>query len=91
MKIFKKEGGGICGLFKDGVEGWLYRLYSLLIPQSICLVLVFVPGAKRYSFIGAVLSRLEPSGIVNVPFFKLFSNYFYYFKYFYQAKHIKIV
>jgi hypothetical protein len=33
------------------------------------MLLVFVPGAKRYSFIGAVLSRLDTSGIVNVPLF----------------------
>jgi len=76
-------------LFRDGVDGWQYRWYILLFPQSMYLVLMFVPEAKRYFFIGAVLSRLEASGIVNVRFFKLFSDYFFYFKYFYQAKHIK--
>ena len=63
-----------CGLFRAGVDGWLYRWYCLLFPQSIYLVLVFVPGAKRYSFIGALLSRLEASGVVNVPFFNCFQT-----------------
>jgi hypothetical protein len=72
LKIFLKRGD--CGLFRDGVGGWLYRWYNLLFPQSIYLVLVFVPGAKRYSFTGAVLSRLEASVIVNARFFNCFQT-----------------
>jgi hypothetical protein len=74
MKIVKKWG--CCGLLRDGVDCWLYRWYNLLFSQSLYLVLVFFPGAKRYSFIVAVLSRLEASGIVNVRFFNCFQTIF---------------
>lgn len=63
-------------MFRDGVDGWLYRWYNLLFPQSMYLVLMFVPGAKRYSFTGAVLRRLEASGTVNARFFNCFQTIF---------------
>jgi len=63
-------------LFRDGVDRWPYRWYNLLFPQSIYLVLVFVPSDKIYSFTGEVLSRLEASGIVNARCFKCFQTNF---------------
>jgi hypothetical protein len=84
LKIIKKKRGG-CDLFRNDVDGWLYIWYSLLFPQSMYLVLVFVPGAKRCSFTGAVLSRLEESGIVNARLLTVFKL----FLLFYQAKHKK--
>jgi len=89
LKIVLKKGGG-CVLFRDGVARWLYRWNNLLFPQSMYLVLVFVPGAKRYSFTGVVLSRLEASGMVNARFFNCFQTIITILTISYQAKYIKI-
>jgi hypothetical protein len=51
--------------FRDGVNSFQGRWYSLFFHSLWDLVLVIVPGGKRYSYIRVGLSRREASGIVT--------------------------
>ena len=52
-------------LFRDGVDTFRCRWYSLFFHSLWDLVLVIVPGGKRYAYIRAGLSRREATGIVT--------------------------